>query len=234
MTTPYDALAPHYAAYAGTRATYHHAVDQAILGQLRRRGGAWLDVGSADGGRAVRLARAASTTRLVLSDPSAEMIAQCRRHDVSDVWHAAAESLPAPPPFFDVVTCLWGVLGAIDGSERRIVALEHIRALLSSDGQLFLDVPNRYNTRTAGRARVLARMLRDSLRPSEANGAVRFTWDVGGARIPARGHLFTDDEARRLFALAGLRVVRCRYIDYTTGDTRSWTEGQMLFELAKN
>src|SRR3990172_4083469 len=101
MATSYDALAPHFAAYARSRAPYCDAVDRVILSRLRGRSGALLDVGSGDGGRAVRLAKAAFMTRLVLSDPSQRMVAQCRQPQVSEVWCTAAEELPAGPASFD-------------------------------------------------------------------------------------------------------------------------------------
>lgn len=232
--TSYDALAPHFAEYARSRAPYCDGVDRVILSRLGSRGGAWLDVGSGDGGRAVRLARAAFATRLVLSDPSPRMAAQCRQHEVSEVWQTTAEELPAYAASFDVITGLWNVLGLVDGTARRIVALRRLRALMAADGRLFVDVHNRYNARTAGPFLVSARMLRDRLWPSEANGSVAFTWTVGGERIPARGYLFTSGEVRCLFALSGLRVVHQCFIDYKTGDRRGTWGGQMLFELARD
>ena len=234
MATSYDALAPHFAAYARSRAPYCDAVDRVILSRLRGRSGALLDVGSGDGGRAVRLAKAAFMTRLVLSDPSQRMVAQCRQPQVSEVWCTAAEELPAGPASFDVVTCLWNVLGVVDGTERRIVALKRMGALLAPNGRMFVDVHNRYNVRTSGPFLVWARMIRDRLWSSEVNGSVAFTWSVAGERIPSRGYLFTAGEMRRLFTLSGLRVINRCFIDYKTGDLRGYWGGQMLFELAKD
>ena len=232
--TSYDALAPHFAAYARSRAPYCDGVDRTILSELRRDSGAWLDVGSGDGGRAVRLGKAAFITRLVLSDPSPQMVAQCRRHQVSEVWQTAAEELPAGPAGFDVITALWNVLGLVDGTKRRVAALTRMRALLAADGRLFVDVHNRYNARTAGPFLVSARMIRDCVWPSDVNGSVAFTWSVAAARIPSRGYLFTAGEMGRLFALSGLRVINRWFIDYETGGLRGAWGGQMLFELAKD
>jgi SAM-dependent methyltransferase len=209
-------------------------VDRLILSRLAGRGGDLLDVGSGDGGRAVRLAQAALMTQVVLSDPSEPMVALCRQHQASQVWHTAAEDLLDGPLRFDVVTCLWNVLGSVDGTERRVAALERMRALLAPGGRLFLDVHNRYNARTAGPFRVFARMVRDGVSASEANGSVAFTWTVEGARIPSRGYLFTPGEMPRLLTRAGLLVANRWFVDYDTGAVRGRWGGQMLFELERD
>lgn len=232
--TSYDALAPHFAAYARSRASYCDGVDRVILSWLGGRTGTWLDVGSADGGRAVRLATAARATRLVLSDPSPSMAALCRQHGGFEVWPTAAEDLAPAPGRFDIVTCLWNVLGVIDGQAQRLVALTRMRDLLAPDGRVFVDVHNRYNARTAGPFRVLARRVRDGVWPSDANGSVTFTWRVSGEQIDSRGYLFTTGEMRRLTARAGLRTINRCFIDYGTGNLCGRGEGQMLFELAKD
>jgi SAM-dependent methyltransferase len=231
-STPYDALAPHYAAYARSRARYCDRIDRLIRSRLKTPAGTWLDVGSGDGGRATRLAQAAHASRLVLSDPSEPMAALCLAQGHGEVWQTRAEQLPAPGVRFDVVTCLWNVLGSVEGDPRRVVALERMRGLLAPGGRLFLDVHNRYNARTAGVARVMARVLRDRLRPTERNGVVSFVWQVAGEEIPTTGYLFAPAEMSRLFKRAGLLIIDRRFVDYDTGAPGGRWSGQMFFELA--
>lgn len=230
--TIYDRLAPLYVEYARTRAAYCGAVDRHVLAWAPS-GGAMLDVGSGDGSRAVRLAAALSTTRLVLSDPSRPMAEQCRAHAGVEVWNSAAEELPEGPADLDLVTCLWNVLGSVEGTLRRVEALRRMSARLCAGGRIVLDVHNRYNAATAGGGRVLARLVREVVSPSDSNGSVTFTWHVAGQRIAAHGHLFTPAEMRRLFDEAGLVVVRDAFVDYDTGALRGPWTGQMLFALAR-
>ena len=229
----YDQLAPYYSEYARTRAAYCDAVDRQVLEWVPAVREAMLDVGSGDGRRGVRLAAALSSPRIVLSDPSLPMAEQCRAHAGVEVWPVAAEDLPAGGSEFDLVTCLWNVLGAVKSTGRRTQALRRMAASLSAEGRIVLDVHNRYNAATAGVGRVLARVARDIVRPSESNGSVAFTWRVGGQQIAADGYLFTEREMRQLFRDAGLVVVGQTFVDYDTGALRGPWTGQMLFALAR-
>lgn len=225
----YDLLAPYYVEYARTRALYCDGVDHLVRAWLPPRVDTMLDVGSGDGGRAVRLAASVDAPRLVLSDPSEPMVRQCRIHPQAEVWCCAAEDLPDGPAEFDVITCLWNVLGSIKGSRRRIQALQRMRSRLSPGGRLFVDVHNRHNVATAGIVRVAGRIVRDMLWPSDSNGVVSFQWTVEGRHIPADGYLFTAGELGRLLAESGLRVVAQGFVDYTDGRRRGPWTGQMVY-----
>ena len=227
----YDELAPFYVEHARTRAVYCNAVDRYVLEWAPEARRAMLDVGSGDGGRAVRLAESLSATRLTLSDPSPLMARQCRAQGGAEVWPIAAEAIPTDTPEFDLVTCLWNVLGAVEGAARRLEALRRMGSCLAPGGRIVIDVHNRYDLSAAGAGRVLARVARDIIRPSASNGSVAFTWRVGGQQIAARGYLFTLREMRQLFRDAGLTVVRQAFVDYEDGRARGAWTGQMLFCL---
>ena len=229
----YDELAPFYVEYARTRATYCGAIDRYVREWAPSATGAMLDIGSGDGGRAVRLAAALSVSRLVLSDLSPAMAGQCRAHAGAEVWPIGAEDLPAGTGEFDLVTCLWNVLGSVANTARRVESLRRMSARLSPGGRILLDVHNRYNAATAGVGRVLARVVCDTVRPSESNGSVAVTWRVGGQLIAARGYLFTPREMSRIFDDAGLVVVRQAFVDYDTGMLRGPWTGQMLFAVER-
>jgi len=229
----YDALAPHYRDYARSRAAYCEAVDRWVCAWRPPRVSAMLDVGSGDGGRAVRLARALDADRLVLSDPSVPMVALCREHDRVAVLQCAAEALPLTAGPFDAMTSLWNVLAHVDGHAARLAALRRMASILAPRGRLFLDVHNRYNAATAGRRRVVRRLLRDYVRPAEANGVVPFTWEVGGIQIPASGYLFAPAEIQALFDAAGLVVVGRAWVNYADGSSAGPWSGQMLFVLER-
>ncbi|MFN7984368.1 MAG: class I SAM-dependent methyltransferase [Vicinamibacterales bacterium] len=227
----YDALAPHYRRYALRRAAYCDGVDRLIASWLPSQASTMLDVGSGDGVRAVQLASSLGIDALVLSDPSQPMSEQCRSHHRGTVLTCAAEALPSNAGAFDVITCVWNVLGAIEEPERRLAALHGMKERLAPAGRLFVDVHNRYNVAAAGLRRVVARMARDLVTPSQANGLVSFTWEIDGLRIPTRGYLFTDPEMRRLFAAARLTPVRHAFVHYDTGQVCGRWRGQMVWAL---
>lgn len=226
----YDALARHYRDIKARRADYLAAVDAAVVAGAPAGRGALLDVGAGDGERGMALACRLGIARVVLCEPSQGMAELCRRFPEAILWRADAAAMPLDQGSFDVIVCLWNVLGHIPDREGRLAALSRMAALLAPGGRLFLDVNNRYNAPAYGRVRVAWRMLLDWLRPDDRRGDVRFAWEVGGRRIPASGHLFTPAEMRGLFARAGLAVLACQNIDYVTGQrSRLPWRGQRLY-----
>lgn len=231
----YDRLAPYYRAYSETRTAYLSAVEAIVIRDMPIDARSMLDVGSGDGVRAARIARARGLTTLVLCEPSTAMLAAGQIPEATDVWPVAAENLPEGGPTFDVVTCLWNVLGHVPDHAARVIALRRMASLLATNGSIFLDVNNRYNARTYGWTPTLRRALHDVLSPSKANGDVSMTWSVGGATIPARTHIFTPREIDGLLREAGLRIKRRYVVDYDTGErTRFVFEGQLVYELGSD
>jgi SAM-dependent methyltransferase len=229
----YDRMAPHYRAYAEQKTAYIQAVNATIL-EFVPAGAQWmLDVGAGDGVRAVELAQAAHIENLILLEPSAEMVKLCAALPVKDIWHGTSDSLPDyHEPGFGLITCLWNVLGHIPGTRARVEALRRMGQLLAPGGRIILDVNNRHNSNAYGKCKVMGRRLLDAVYPDEGRGDVSFTWDIGGEKIPASGHLFTPAEMLGLFRLAGLRLIRSFAIDYKSGKrSDDLCQGQIIFIL---
>lgn len=234
LDTAYDRLAPYFRSYSETRAAYLSAIDQIILQRIKPQASSLLDVGSGDGVRAARLASARSLSRLVLSDPSEKMAERCLCQPAASVWPVAAEDLPEASERFDVIICLWNVLGLVANSAERVAALRKMGLLLSAQGQLFLDVNNRYNARAYGWLPAFRRAVYDLFRPSDLNGDVSFSWQIGERLIHSSGHVFRPKEMSGLIESAGLKVIRRYIVDYQTGERRQFAfEGQLFYELAK-
>lgn len=228
---PYDRLAPHYRSFAQARSTYLDAVDRYVI-EHARSGGRMLDVGSGDGVRGVRIARAIGASYLVLSEPSEGMHRLSSLQAADEIWQVPAQALYETTQRFDVITCLWNVLGHLPGREVRVEALAGMRRLLAPGGQIFCDVNNRHNARAYGRTRVMLRRLIDGVMPDDRRGDANFEWQVAGERIAASGHLFTPREVRSLVEAAGLAVAEELAIDYVTGEPSDCPrEGQLLYRL---
>ena len=224
----YDALAPFYASLLESRKQYLQKVEE-IVAAHTRKAGSLLDIGSGNGVRALRIAAAADVGNLVLVEPSEAM----RRHSPvnSAVWMRSISEIP-PADRFDLITCLWNVLGHIDGNPERLSMLARLREFLSTGGMIFLDVNHRYNAGAYGWRRTLARMIHDFCRPSEKNGDVIASWQAGEQRIRTRGHVFTQSELLRLFTQAALKTRRRWVIDYETGNERRFSfSGNLLYQL---
>jgi len=226
----YDAMAADYRDYAARRANYLGSVDAFIRQQMPASARSLLDVGSGDGHRAMALARECGIDRVVLTDVSSEMVRRCRALGATDVWQVAAQALPDNGMRFDAITCLWNVLGHLQGRQDRIAALRRMRDMLAPGGRVFLDVQNRHNATAYGWGRVLTRVVLDALRPDDRRGDTVFDWKVGDKTIRGSGHLFTPQEIGGLLSEAGLDIVSRSTFDYATGkQSGSALLGQLVF-----
>jgi 2-polyprenyl-3-methyl-5-hydroxy-6-metoxy-1,4-benzoquinol methylase len=234
-TEMYDAMAPHYREYSAQKAAYLGAVDRFVLDNIDRRAKRLLDVGAGDGLRGMSIAKAAGIETVVLSEPSPEMAGLCRQLEPAAVWQTTAEELPDTAEPFEVVLCLWNVLGHLQGRSSRLKALTRIRDLMSSDGMLFFDVNNRHNAAAYGWARCLSRVLYDAILPDDRRGDASFSWAVGGKKLSAMGHLFVSREIESTVRESGFRIARRVSVDYRTGRiSNSILRGQLLYIAQKN
>jgi 2-polyprenyl-3-methyl-5-hydroxy-6-metoxy-1,4-benzoquinol methylase len=153
-----------------------------------------------------------------------------------ETWPLRLEELDPGHPLarqrFDVITCLWNVLGHVEHAADRARGLARLGALLSSRGLLLIDVNHRYNTRAYGLLRTAARVVWDILRPSETNGDVVVDWALGEARCTTHGHVFTHPEMKALAQAARLTIKERLAIDYSTGrPVPSAWKGHLLYVL---
>jgi 2-polyprenyl-3-methyl-5-hydroxy-6-metoxy-1,4-benzoquinol methylase len=231
----YDRLAVEYPAFARRRGSYLQAVENLIGERVPAGSSSLLDVGAGDGSRALRIAASTGISRVVLAEPSAAMA----RHapDSAELWPLRAEDSDpgAISERFDVVTCLWNSLGHVPGDENRRRALRSMAQLLSPAGRLFLDVNNRYNTRSYGLTATCARWLKDAVLRDPRNGDVTAKWTVGGTRVSTYGHVFTHREVMRLAQSAGLQLEGRTAVDYENGSVRRfpWL-GNLLYIFRRN
>ena len=120
--TPYDELAPSYGFVSAARDAYLRAVDEIIVSRIAGNANSMLDVGSADGHRAMRIADSARISNVILVEPSAGMRNLCLQNTRAEIWPHRAEELPETEDRFSVITCLWNVLGHIETNQMRMVA----------------------------------------------------------------------------------------------------------------
>ena len=211
----YNRLAPHYGQLCVRRKAYLEAVETHILHSMPAGSGSLLDLGYGDGKRALRIAQTAGIERLVMLEPAAEMPAAGAGQ--GELWPIRAEDLrpDSIAERFDVITCLWNVLGHIATAEKRHQAVLNAARLLSTRGWLFLDVIHRYNLRSYGIVPTSARWIRDRVAWSDENGDVTARWLDG--TINTYGHVFTHREMACLANRAGLEIEERIVLDYDNG-----------------
>jgi 2-polyprenyl-3-methyl-5-hydroxy-6-metoxy-1,4-benzoquinol methylase len=233
----YDRIAPVFANLAEQRKAYLDSVDRIVIDEISPGSRSLLDVGAGDGTRARRIAQSRSISELTLLEPSVAM-QRSGAVDAGSVGISArtmrAQDLHLLQAEFEVITCLWNVLGHIPEPADRVEVLRQFARLLTPGGKSFVDVNHRYNTRHYGLLPTAARILHDRLFQREKNGDVVVSWDVGGMCCTTTGHVFTDHEVRRLCRSAGLNIEKTFVVDYATGQLRRWTfEGHLLYMLRR-
>ena len=231
--TAYSGIASGFSRLSEARRPYLEQVENCIIREVPKGACSMLDVGSGDGCRAKRIAVACGVRRLVLLEPSAAMRGLAATS--AETWDMRAEELGEIEDQFDVITCLWNVLGHIDSSARRAEVLGHFSRLLRAGGMLFMDFNHRYNASEYGRLPTLVRLLKDRLQPDERNGDVTTQWRIDGTIWATKGHVFTDKEVRTLIKVAGLKIRQRVVISYSTGRIRQRSfEGNLLYAVVKD
>jgi|SRR5579872_91390 len=226
----YDRIAPLFPRLTEQRKLYLDRIDQLVLSAIPPGSRSMLDVGSGDGARAIRIAQSHGLSELVLLEPSRAMHGNASTN--AKIWTMRAEELHSAQADFDVITCLWNVLGHIFPASARIEVLRQFARLLSPHGRIFVDVNHRYNARHYGSLKTALRYLRDRVSWNETAGDVVVTWNVNSEKCTTQGHVFTDKEFRALTRAAGLSIEKKFIIDYATGEPRRWSwQGNLLYVL---
>jgi 2-polyprenyl-3-methyl-5-hydroxy-6-metoxy-1,4-benzoquinol methylase len=117
----YTFLAPHYADLSSRRERYLRAIEDAVVARVPAGSNSLLDVGAGDGSRALHIARKCRIPNIVLVEPSLEMAATAA--GIVKVWNVRAEELVDASNKFEVITCLWNVLGHVRGVQNRVSAI---------------------------------------------------------------------------------------------------------------
>lgn len=226
----YDRLSPVFQQISDRRRAYLNRIEQLVIGEIPFSARSLLDIGAGDGTRALRIARQRRLRDVILLEPSAVM--RSKWPVEVHTWPIPAEELHRKNGQFDVITCLWNVLGHIAPRESRVELLKQIRRLLSPSGSAFIDISHRYNVRHYGILPILLRAIRDRLVRDDTNGDVRACWDIDGVRFATNGHVFTHSEFQTLAHGAGLHIKKSYSVDYATGQIhKSMFSGHLFYVL---
>ena len=229
----YDLIAASYDQIAERRGLYLDSIDRLITPFIPEGSRSLLDIGAGDGRRGLRLAAARDIHTVVLVEPSAGMRAgHPRGRSGVESLPLRAEDLHQLEPGFDVIVCLWNVLGHVATRAARIEVLRQCGRLLAPRGRIFIDLSHRYNARHYGLAKTAARSIGDFLWPRETRGDVVVVWHDGPEPIRTFGHVFTGLEVSGMCRAAGLAVERRFVVDYATGrEQRHTSQGHLLYVL---
>jgi len=194
-----------------------------------------VDVGAGTGKRSKKVFKSLNAKKLTLIDSSEGMVNMLKEINNATVIKADISDYNFKhSPTYDVVVCLWNVLGHIPQA-KRITTLKNIASLVQVNGSIFLDVNNRYNISHYGLRSVFKNFLRDLFFPKDSNGDFPLCVNADNGPVNTSVHIFNPFEIRRLIKTAGLTIERCSYINYRNGDkSRLWFCGQIVFKLKKS
>jgi 2-polyprenyl-3-methyl-5-hydroxy-6-metoxy-1,4-benzoquinol methylase len=228
----YNRIAPVFHDVSIRRKAYLEKIEELVIERVPEGSQSLLDIGSGDGKRALRIIRAAGIKDAVLLEPSAKM--RERLEASCEIWPIRAEEMKnMAERKFDVIACLWNVLGHIPTAKRRDV-LEECGRMLLPDGMLFVDVNHRYNMHAYGFWRTVGRVAYDRILPAVDHGDVIVHWKLDQTKCKTYGHVFRQREMQNLIAEAGLRIEEKKFVDYESGEIQhSGLRGNLFYSLRR-
>jgi 2-polyprenyl-3-methyl-5-hydroxy-6-metoxy-1,4-benzoquinol methylase len=234
----YDAFAPDYASYSKKREAYLERINKLIIESKHVKKKNMLDVGCGDGLRGFKLFRQMEFKSVDFIDSSKEMVKLCRQNTKMNAQKVdiTSKNIWKTNKKYDAITCLWNVLGHVPTHTKRLQALKNMRKLLEKNGNVFLDVSNRFNVNHYGINAVMKNIQKDLLKPAEKNGDLQYSIEIRkGVKIRTFSHFFSPFEMEQLIADAGLKIESVYYIDYATGKVlKNFFGGQLFYILSKH
>jgi 2-polyprenyl-3-methyl-5-hydroxy-6-metoxy-1,4-benzoquinol methylase len=235
----YNKFAPYFQLYSRKKSAYLRSVNKLILENLPNNKANILDVGCGDGVRGKYLFDKIKGERLLMIDNSSEMITLAKKYKNLRIkvklCDISGSGLISDRGRFDVILCLWNVLGHIPHSRKRLSALRNIQSLLAQRGRLFLDISNRYNVRHYGFKKVAGNLIKDVIKPTSKNGDFSYQITINPKIVlDSTCHFFTPFETRRLLKKSGLKIIKEIPVDYSIGKIRRTIfEGHLFYILEK-
>lgn len=230
----YNKFANSYAQYAVHRDSYLRAVDDFIKAEsvFPKK---IIDIGTGDGKRALRIANSKEGNDLTLIDNSEKMIALARKIKKAKIISAdIADDEFILNKKYEIVLCLWNVMGHVPSAKKRARAFKNLAKLLVDDGVLFIDVNNRYNAVQYGILAIIKNIFKDICFPKETNGDFIIKLKTRTGCIQTISHIFSPCEVESLIKQSGLKILKRRVLNYKTGrKCRSIFCGQLVYKLTK-
>ncbi len=228
----YTKFASEYANYASGKKVYISAVNSLICKESDSPLNI-VDVGSGDGLRGKSIADSLDVRDVTFLDNSDGMLALSKQIEgvsVNKVDITSSEFIPGRK--YDLVLCLWNVLGHISTIEGRKNAVLNLAKLLTNNGVLFIDVNNRYNSSHYGKMAVAKNMIHDVFKAPNLVGNFDLCINIESCTIKTSVHIFNPLEIEDLIESSGMVIERKWIVNYDTGKTeKHFWNGQLLFKI---
>lgn len=224
----YNTIAKTYSVQSNKRLSYLNAIDNFVIEKMKGHSDLnYLDIGSGDGRRALKIANNLKLSRLSLLDDSDGML---KLLDVKNViLHNISFSDFVTNEKFDLITCLWNVLGHFPSKQDRLEFFPKIEKLLSKNGILFFDVNNRYNISFYGFENVKNNLVNDWSN-NEDNG----WFSLGSENAATKVYVHNPFDIDEYLKATSLQIIDTLYVNYETGKLeKTFFEGQLFYVIGK-
>lgn len=232
----YKHFSKYFGEYSSSKKEYLNSIDN-IITNLHFKPTGIVDLGAGDGRRSLKLAKALNVENIILVDNCPEMFSEAIHtenikkidDDISDNnFYLRMDKK------FDLILCLWNVLGHIETEENRMSVIKNISKIITDDGVCFLDINNRYNVKQYGINNVLKNILSDIFLPNYKNGDFQFDFKKEFVNIRTKVHVFNPFEIDKYLKNNNLKIIDKKFIDYKTGRISSNIfSGQILYKIKK-
>jgi SAM-dependent methyltransferase len=225
----YNKIADDYSAMLLKRERYLKAIENEVCNSKDVKN--YLDIGCGDGSRSIRIISELKPLKSILIDESDQMVNLFTVRKDLNIQLITGNFLNEEfKDTFDVIACLWNVLGHVETRELRLAFLKKIYNLLDESGTLYFDVNNRYNIRTYGKLNVISNIIKDFFKLKKTG-----YWRINPKKnVSSIVYIHNPFEMGKLLKEAGFMKFKKLYFDYNTGTkVNSFFAGQILYKVQK-
>lgn len=228
----YDVLSTIYRKVSSEKKNYLDGVDELIIKSAGKRK-SLLDLGPGDGERINKMAKRLGVEKFILVENSSEMAKLSSKLVGSNKVVQRSITEYRPSNKFEIITCLWNVLGHVEPYSSIQGIFLNINSMLADNGLFFLDVNNRYNASAYGNWNALRNFLQDTFGFTNKK-YFKFSKRINNLNVPMKVHFFSDLEISTFAKRAGLKIVESKYIDYNSGAIKKFPwQGQLFYIIEK-
>lgn len=206
----YNKAAENYSDISAKRNNYNNRINEIII-ENAGSPKSYLDVGCGDGERSLLIFKNVGAKTAVFIDDSEEMINKNKTSDIVNVIKSSVLDFNSDRRF-DLITCLWNVLGHIEKFEDREKALFIMKNHLTEKGKIILDVNNRYNVKNYGFVNILKNYWKDLLKKD--SGWFEFNYENYKSKV----YIHNLKEIKELVINSGLIIEKMLFVNYKTGE----------------
>ncbi|MCR9183626.1 MAG: class I SAM-dependent methyltransferase [Flavobacteriaceae bacterium] len=226
----YNIIARDYDLLSRERMNYLNVIDNIIISDNKNKKiKNYLDIGSGDGRRSLKIINSLEPLNSTLVDDSQKMLEQIKSKPNLTVLNNSFFEIETEVKF-ELMTCLWNVIGHIDTNSQRKQFFQIVDKLLDSNGVFYLDVNNRYNISHYGYSNVMKNLEMDVLYPSESNGE----FYIGEGDKKTKVYIHNPFDLGKYVNDLNLEIEKTWFINYKTGEIKeTFFEGQLLCKIIK-